>query len=395
MSVIAPDQLVGARSPIYLTANYSALATSLTDITLEIYVWSGGRSSRPSNPDYTLFRDVFAGTDVSFDIAPMVREEIGAVYDTSQSRAAPVGERDTNIVWVQVDYDINYLNKADPPVTVNVTGSTDIFPASNGYHLFSEGTNFEFPSAYLNNTSTVYVKDEGFEMMPLFMGKYNAETIDEVVYRVGGTDIYTFSLLTYHANNQPENRILRIPIGEKSLNNWLTNDGYTGSTSNRPINQTEWEMKLLDDNGDLVETIKMIKECEPKYTINTIQYINRYGTWDFIHFYKASQDNFSVTSERFRKSIGTSSSSGFTYDTTDNIYQQFNTNGKVTTTLNTGWVTEDYREAIKDLMMSEKILLNGLPVNVVTNSVTLQKSINDRTINYTIEVEEAYDTRYV
>ncbi|MDB2690401.1 hypothetical protein N9Z17_04300, partial [Planktomarina temperata] len=61
----------------------------------------------------------------------------------------------------------------------------------------------------------------------------------------------------------------------------------------------------------------------------------------------------------------------------------------------TGWVTEDYREAIKDLMMSEKILLNGLPVNVVTNSVTLQKSINDRTINYTIEVEEAYDTRYV
>jgi len=395
MSVIAPDQLVGARSPIYLTANYSSLASSLTDITLEIYVWSDGRSSRPSNPDYTLFRDVFAGTDVSFDIAPMVREEIGAVYDTSQSRAAPVGERDTNIVWVQVDYDINYLNKADPPVTTNVTGSTDIFPASNGYHIFSEGTNFEFPSAYLNNTSTVYVKDEGFEMMPLFMGKYNAETIDEVVYRVGGTDIYTFDLQSYHANLQPENRILRIPIGEKSLNNWLTNDGYTGASSNRPINQTEWEMKLLDDAGNPVETIKMIKECEPKYTINTIQYINRYGTWDFIHFYKASQDNFSVTSERFRKSIGTSSSSGFTYDTTDNIYQQFNTNGRVTTTLNTGWVTEDYREAIKDLMMSEKILLNGLPVNVVTNSVTLQKSINDRTINYTIEVEEAYDTRYV
>ena len=395
MSVIAPDQLVGARSPIYVTANYSDLASSLTDITLEIYVWSSGRNSRPSNPDYTLFRDVFAGTDVSFDIAPMVREEIGAVYDTSQSRVAPVGERDTNIVWVQVDYDINYYDKSDPPSVVNVTGSTDIFPSSNGYHLFSEGANFEFPSAYLNNTSTVYVKDDGYEMMSLFMGKYNAETIDEVVYRVGGTDIYTFSLLTYHANNQPENRILRIPIGEKSLNNWLTSDGYTGASSNRPINQTEWEMQLLDDNGDIVETIKMIKECEPKYTINTIEYINRYGTWNFIHFYKASQDNFSVTSERFRKSIGTSSSSGFTYDTTDNIYQQFNTNGKVTTTLNTGWVTEDYREAIKDLMMSEKILLNGLPVNVVTNSVTLQKSINDRTINYTIEVEEAYDTRYV
>ena len=394
MSVIAPDQLVGARSPIYITANYSSLASSITDITLEIYVWAGSRSSRPSTADYTLFRDVFAGTDVSFDIAPMVREEIGAVYDTNQSRTSPTGEKNNNIVWVQVDYDINYLNKADPPVTVNVTGSTDIFPASNGYHLFSEGTNFEFPSAYLNNTSTVYVQDNGYEMMSLFQGKYSAETIDEVVYRVGGTDIYTFSLLTYQADVQPEDRILRIPIGELSLNNWLTSDGYTGASSDRPVNQSEWVLEL-NSQGSVFDTITVIKECEPKYTINTIQYINRYGTWDFIHFYKASQDNFSVTSERFRRSIGTSSSSGFTYDTTDNIYQQFNTNGRVTTTLNTGWVTEDYREAIKDLMMSEKILLNGLPVNVVTNSVTLQKSINDRTINYTIEVEEAYDTRYV
>jgi len=40
-------------------------------------------------------------------------------------------------------------------------------------------------------------------------------------------------------------------------------------------------------------------------------------------------------------------------------------------------------------------LLNGSPVNLVTNSVTLQKSLNDKTINYTIEVEEAFDTRYV
>lgn len=397
MSVIAPDQLVGARSPIYVTlADTADTIQSLVDATLEIYVWAGSRSSRPSSADYTLFRDVFSSNlNVSFDIAPMVREEIGAVYDTNQSRTSPTGEKNNNIVWVQVDYSWNYRTVANPSVITNETGSTDIFPASNGYHLFSEGTNFEIPSTFLNNTSTVYVQDNGYEMMPLFMGKYNAETIDEVVYRVGGTDIHTFSLLTYQADVQPEDRILRIPIGELSLNNWLTSDGYTGSASNRPVNQTEWEMQLLNDNNDVVETIKMIKECESKYTINTLQYINRYGTWDFIHFYKASQDNFSVTSERFRRSIGTSSSSGFTYDTTDNIYQQFNTNGRVTTTLNTGWVTEDYREAIKDLMMSEKILLNGLPVNVVTNSVTLQKSINDRTINYTIEVEEAYDTRYV
>jgi len=197
MSAIAPDQLVGARSPIYVTlADTADTIQSLVDATLEIYVWAGSRSSRPSTADYTLFRDVFSSNlNVSFDIAPMVREEIGAVYDTNQTRTSPTGEKNNNIVWVQVDYSWNYRTVANPSVITNETGSTDIFSASNGYHLFSEGTNFEIPSTFLNNTSTVYVQDNGYEMMPLFQGKYNNEVIENVIYRIGGATTHSFD---YH-----------------------------------------------------------------------------------------------------------------------------------------------------------------------------------------------------
>jgi hypothetical protein len=102
MSVIAPDQLVGARSPIYITANYSALASSITDITLEVYIWDGARASKPSSPQYTLFRDVFAGTDISFDIAPLVREYIEGTYSSTAITAPAIAE-DSTIVWVEVD----------------------------------------------------------------------------------------------------------------------------------------------------------------------------------------------------------------------------------------------------------------------------------------------------
>ncbi len=144
-----------------------------------------------------------------------------------------------------------------------------------------------------------------------------------------------------------------------------------------------------------IDLVTVEKICEPKYTINTIEFINRYGAWEHLHFFKASQDNFNTTSEQYRKSLGTSSTSGFSYDSTDAMYKQFNTNGKKRTTLNTGFVEEQYKETIKDLMMSERVILNGFPVSVVSNSMTLQKSINDKTISYTIEVEEAFDTRYV
>ena len=107
-----------------------------------------------------------------------------------------------------------------------------------------------------------------------------------------------------------------------------------------------YTLDLQGSSGSL-DIITVEKICEPKYTINTLSYINRYGAWDYIHFFKASQDNFNATSEQYRRSIGTSSASGFTYDSTQERYKRFNANGKTRITLNTGWVAEEYKEAIK------------------------------------------------
>jgi len=126
MSVITPTSLVGARSPIYTTAGYSALAGSLTDVEFEVYIWK-----------YTLFRDVFAGTDVSFDIAPMVQEYLSNAYENLDGTMVTYAP-DGSVVWVQIDYNVSYYNKSDPPTISNDTGSSEIFEASNGYHIFIE-----------------------------------------------------------------------------------------------------------------------------------------------------------------------------------------------------------------------------------------------------------------
>ena len=389
MSVITPTKLVGARSPIYVTAPYSALAGSLTDVTLKVFIWNGARASRPTLPEYTLFRDVFAGTNVSFDIAPLATEYIENDY-SSTSINATQASIDKGVLWVQIDYIVNYINKADPPQTINDTGSSDIFPVSNGYHTFTEGANFEIPSLFLNQVERVYVKQSGHEVISICIGEYNSEDVQEILYNDGSGD-YTIDLTSFHTPAQPEGSILDFPIGVTNLTTYLTALGFTGAM---PSALDTYTLDLQGSAGSL-DIVTIEKVCEPKYTLNTIDYINRYGTWDFIQFFKASQDNFNTTSEKYRKSIGSSSISGYSYDATEELYKQFNTNGKTRTTLNTGWVTEDYKEAIKDLMMSERVMLNGKPTSVVTNSVTLQKSINDKTINYTIEVEEAFDTRYV
>jgi len=391
MSVITPSTLIGARSPIYITANYSTLAGSITDITLEVYIWNDARGSRPASPEYTLFRDVFASTDVSFDIAPMVEEYITNTYD---DRAVVTAQAsiDGGVWWVQVDYDVNYINKATPPQTVNDSGSSDIFYSSNGYHTFAEGANYEYPADYLHTIEHFYVKENGTETAKIHLGNFGADEVYFVAYLAPNGTSHIIDIASLHSSTQPEGRIVEIPIGATNLDAWLT---ATGSTAQSPRDVDGYTIAILDDGSAELYRITVEKVCEPKYDIQRLDYINRYGVWDYLYFFKASQDNFNTTSEQYRRSLGSSGASGFTYDSTEQMYTKYNTNGKTQTTLNTGWVAEEYKEAIKDLMMSERMLLNGSPVNLVTNSVTLQKSLNDKTINYTIEVEEAFDTRYV
>ena len=416
MSVITPTSLVGARSPIYATANYSSLAGSLTDVEFEVYIWSGARGSRPATPEYTLFRDVFAGNDVSFDIAPMVQEYLSNAYtgfDATDVSYVPDG----SVVWVQIDYEVNYVNKANPPQTVNDTGSSEIFEASNGYHIFIEAANKEVDKGYASVNAVKYIKDSGDEVVPVYLGKWGEgydiywAYKDRVVADGGtveggsacaniglhvveflGDSGYNVDLPITEADlqgTQAEERVMLLPCGVNNLAAWL-------DTMDEPLTYTNYyDLNLKDKDGTTLDTRRFYPTCEAKYTPSVMQFINKNGVWESITFFKRSDTSLDTTSEEYRKSLGSSSALGFTYDTTAHKYQRINTNGRKRFTLNTGWVGEDYDNIMEQMLMSERVMLDGLPVNVSSTSLDLQKSVNDKTINYTIEVVEAYDTRYV
>lgn len=414
MSVITPQSLVGARSPIYITANYSSLSSSIVDITMEVYIWTGSRSSRPADPEYTLFRDVFAGGDVSFDIAPMVRESLSNAYsglDATGVSYVPDG----SVAWVQIDYSVNYLNKANPPATINDSGSTDIFEASNGYHIFIEAANKEVDKGYASVNAVKYIKENADEVLPIYLGKWgegydivwaykdrvlaDGGTVEslscaniglaEVQLKTDTNETQSVAITESQLQNlQAEGRIMLIPCGVSNITSWMG-----GAIINRY--QQYYDLNLLDKDGTVLDTRRFYPTCEPKFTPSVMQFINKNGVWESITFFKRSESTINTTTNEYRRGMGSSSASGFSYDTTAHKYQRINTNGRKRFTLNTGWVGEDYDAIMEQMLMSERVMLDGVPVNVTTSSLTLQKVVNDKTINYTIEVEEAFDTRYV
>jgi hypothetical protein len=415
MAVIAPSSLVGARSPIYITANYSSLASSITDVELEVFIWKGARNSKPATATYTLFRDVFAGQDVSFDVSKFVQEYITNThtgFDPTDVSYVPDG----SVYWVQVDYTINYQNKADPPVTVNDTGSTDIFEVSNGYHIFIEAANKEVNKGFASVNAVKYIKDSGNEVVPVYLGKWGEgydiywaykdrvladggtvegttlcaniglETVE--VLGDGGYNIDIRITESDLQNLQAEGRVLLLPCGVSNLDAWVSTVGETLTYTNY------YDINLKDKDGTTLDTRRFYPTCEPKYTPLQIQFINKNGVWESVTFFKSSQEQLQTRTSEYRRSIGSSGATGFSYDTEQEQYKRFNTNYRNSIRVNTGWVGEDYNEMMTQLLASERVLLDSKPVNVSTGSLQLQKHITNKTINYTIDLQYAYDTIY-
>ena len=171
MSVITPTSLVGARSPIYITAGYSALAGSITDITLEVYIWSGARGLQDLPLLNTLYLEMCLQVKMyPFDIAPLVAEYIDNDYSGFDIRLATGNVPNDSIVWVQVDYDVNYINKADPPQTL----TTQEAPTSLRLLMATTPLLRERISSILQDSYTrlhgKYVRNAGNEIVAAYIG---------------------------------------------------------------------------------------------------------------------------------------------------------------------------------------------------------------------------------
>ena len=125
---------------------------------------------------------------------------------------------------------------------------------------------------------------------------------------------------------------------------------------------------------------------EYKYTPVRCSFINRFGGWKDIIFFKLQTNSINVKSTDYKLMP-----SAINYNTKKGQVKSFNINGTQTIKLNTGFVDENYSELITDLLLSETVLLDEKPVLVKTQGSDLKTSLKDKLINYEIDFEYAYN----
>tara|TARA_R100000734_G_scaffold13310_1_gene9845 strand:- start:2115 stop:3044 length:930 start_codon:yes stop_codon:yes gene_type:complete len=189
----------------------------------------------------------------------------------------------------------------------------------------------------------------------------------------------------FELTNSGGTQILYLPDNTASFA-WDMNSGTATKTT---ISTTDTSKAAA--SGNYTWTIERV--CPAKYTAVQMRFINKNGVPQEQYFFLKSVESVATKSETFKRNIFVQSTSS--YGIRDHQTKTFNKTGKKRFTLNTDYLAEAYNKVIEDILLSEYvwILVDSKyhPVTVLTSSFTKKTSLNDRLIQYTIEVEDAND----
>jgi len=351
-------KVISVRSPYTLIVN----ETGQSGARLELFIWNKG-TTEPTIPTYNLSQKIASLTQIDcyFNISPYCREFINFTYPDQFEGLA----EENNESWCFVKAkQYSLVGKTETLIStttmVAVKGFTNYI---NGFNQ-SDTNDFVPLSSY---NKTIYYDRSLLYPYVNFLFDYNGTDEISVEYRnsLGIESSYLF----LHPSDVANIYNFKIPITENSI------DFINGN-----------EFQILSSELGYIYSGICKPFCEPVYSPKICKFINSKGGWEFLTFFKGQTRTIDVQSSSasfFPKQLN--------YDASQGQTQTFNTNGSEKITMHTGYVPESYSQSIKELLLSEKVMLDEFPVKVNTKSIESKTQLKSNNISYEIEFEYAFD----
>ena len=343
-----------ARSPYIIRIAESGQSGS------KVELFISNTTSFSATPQYTLSKLIPASNNIEtlYDISSYIQEFI------SHSACSTSG--DAQVVTPTSQYANVRVKRYKLVSSTYTLLNTVDYKAFNGYGYYEDNVNYDLGDYGLDS----FFNQNHYYLPTQYAGKIriNVGANFTVVYENLSTATQTTLVLGATAN------VFDIP----RVRTANVNDGNTVTIKNASsVTQAFY-------------TFVPIEEC--KYTPVIIDFVNRYGAWQREFFFKASNDNFSVENTEYNlMQTFTTVSSVTTYNALEGQRKVFNSNAKKSIKVNTGWVKETWKEVLKQIMLSERILIDNKPAKINSKSTELFKHINTKQINYSLEFEFTYD----
>ena len=356
---------------------------------LNLYIWVGDKTSVPTNPIYTLRKSATTPTTgnprVTFETSELIRDYLDIEFDGNYSGQG---------VWVRTDLDI--YNSSN----VSIIDYDYISIAFDGYQYFEE--NSVISNLMITNRKLFVLEDNTFRV-PIDTSSNNPTVTFLKDNEIVATQTFTSS-------NQSSEQIRYVSIYGDTTN-WdsfkerVLESGGTDYESNKCLEAyfNDFSIGAVDkiiisntnaNVKDITVDVTILDEC--KYEPKKVTFVNKYGALQDMYFFKKSVKKMNIKKESYKSNILNSSNS---YSRSNHVYKDFNVVGKELVTLSSGFLSEEYNEVFKQMMLSEKVWVTNinddgeqvLPINVKTSNITYKTSLNDSLVEYTFDFDNSFN----
>ena len=371
---LTSTKVINTRSPYFIkvTTSYGAR--------LKLYISTGNKSTLSSdsnNLKYTIEKDSDLGY-VVFDISELIRDYYNTVWESTSNDS----------LWVRT-----HVQTKSTEGGAYGSIDSDTYIAVDGYGNFSEGINPRTDTIQSPlQTNTIHYYVEGEDIKIPVMNHYTTLSAEFTSYQAAYNNSADWEILDDYWDTITDgvSGNLGTDLSFTSSDDADTKIKYIGiSTTNLFFD----EETLTVTYGLATRVFTLKKTRCSKYTPIKLIFYNRHGALQELWFINKSVKSFSTTAEDYSKSIVDYST--LTYDTYCHQKQKYMVNGSESMIINTDFIDEEHNAVFEELMLSEYVWLdeNGtvLPVNITTDSLEKKTSVNDGLIQYSIEVEFAFD----
>ena len=160
--------------------------------------------------------------------------------------------------------------------------------------------------------------------------------------------------------------------------------GVFSSGSNSTVN--------TDVYNEVGNCIRFEEVCEKKYPNVRIKWKNRFGQFDYLNFNLVSRQSFSTTTRTYQPQLGSWQGSTLSYNQYDSSVQNYVSDSTQALSVNTDWLSEDYNEILKQLLVSDEIYwvydeTNELlrPITISTSNIQFKTGVVDKLIQYSFD----------
>ena len=368
------------RSPIFTGNTIFTNGYNLYKVYIYTYI-------KPSTPEYIIRKNYNANFDAGkIDISEIIRDYLDINFG---------GSYDSQCVKISVD--LEKYNSND--TLVLAAGLISDVYAFDSYSYFEE-TDFDVDdSPIMISNRNIFALADNLVRIPI-----NTKSIPTVVFLKDGKIISSEQYFNPAFTNA---QIKYVTIGGTfSFDNYKERVVYQGGTFEETKCLTDFlnkfeigeadEVRVFSDTTPLeIIKIKTLEEC--KYEPKKVTFINKFGALQDMYFFKKSVEKMTVKKETYKSNI---LDVNFSYNRSNHVQRNFNVIGNETVTLSSGYLSEEYNEVFKQLLLSEKVWLTNvtdteeqvLPINVKTSNITYKTSLNDKLVEYTFDFDKSFDT---